>query len=160
MILHFWTSSTSSFWQQPVPHDRRNSMCGEQTPDAGHLLSASGKRVDFVADPHAAPTDPARVYAKPDDLSHNGISWRGVLLNYNQGTDGNPLDLYPAYQLYENRIYGRLVDRIGLRNVYILSAGWGLIAADLLTPYYDITFSQSAAEKQTVTMTFVCFRMM
>jgi hypothetical protein len=31
-----------------------------------------------------------------------------------------------------------------LRKVYILSAGWGLIAADFLTPYYDITFSQSA----------------
>jgi hypothetical protein len=31
-----------------------------------------------------------------------------------------------------------------LGNLFILSAGWGLIAADFLTPYYDITFSQSA----------------
>jgi hypothetical protein len=50
----------------------------------------------------------------------------------------------PAYQLYENNVYGRLVDRFGLRNVYILSAGWGLIRADFLTPSYDITFSPSA----------------
>jgi len=28
--------------------------------------------------------------------------------------------------------------------VYILSAGWGLIRSDFFTPYYDITFSQSA----------------
>lgn len=31
-----------------------------------------------------------------------------------------------------------------LGNVYILSAGRGLIAGDFLTPYYDITFSPSA----------------
>jgi hypothetical protein len=36
------------------------------------------------------------------------------------------------------------VDRFGLENVYVLSASWGLIRADFLTPYYDITFSSSA----------------
>ena len=36
------------------------------------------------------------------------------------------------------------MDRFGPKNVYILSAGWGLIRADFLTPYYDITFSPSA----------------
>ena len=59
-------------------------------------------------------------------------------------SNDNPLGLYPAYRLYRNPIYERLVDRLGLQNVYILSAGWGLIWADFLTPYYDITFSQSA----------------
>jgi hypothetical protein len=111
---------------------------------AGHLVSASGKPVDFVADPQAAPNDPGRVYVRPDDLSDDAISWRRVLLRYNQKAEGNPLGLCLAYQLYENKTYGRLVDRLGLRKVYILSAGWGLIAADFLTPYYDITFSQSA----------------
>lgn len=33
---------------------------------------------------------------------------------------------------------------LGLDHVYILSAGWGLVKSDFLTPYYDITFSQSA----------------
>ena len=56
---------------------------------------------------------------------------------------GNPLGLCPAYRLYENQTYGRLADRFG-SNLYILSAGWGLIRADFLTPYYDITFSPSA----------------
>jgi len=112
--------------------------------DAGHLVAASGKRVDFVAHPQIAPPNPDRMYARPDDLREDGTSWRQLLLKYNQNPDDNPLRLYPAYGLYENKAYGRLVDRFGLRNVYILSAGWGLIPADFLTPYYDITFSPSA----------------
>jgi hypothetical protein len=113
-------------------------------PDAGHLLTAYGKPVEFVAKPQMAPADSSRVYARPDDLSENGMSWRQVLLKYNREATGNPLRLYPAYRLYENKAYGRLVDRFGMHNVYILSAGWGLIRADFLTPTYDITFSQSA----------------
>jgi hypothetical protein len=74
-------------------------------------------------------------------LREDGISWRHFLRKYNDDAGGNPLHLYPAYQLYENRAYGRLVGRYGLRNVYVLSAGWGLIRADFLTPSYDITFS-------------------
>jgi hypothetical protein len=111
---------------------------------SGHLRTASGKLVDFVAVPNAAPTDPGRVYARPDDPSDWGESWRKVLMNYNQEPEDNPLDLYPAYMLYENKTYFRLVDRFGIKNVFILSAGWGLIRADFLTPYYDITFSPSA----------------
>jgi hypothetical protein len=113
-------------------------------PDAGHLIAANGKLVDFVAQPQIAPRDPDRVYARPDDLCEDGISWRQHLLKSNDNPGDNPLRLYPAYQLCENKAYGRLVDRFGLRNVYILSAGWGLISADFLTPCYDITFSPSA----------------
>ena len=68
------------------------------------------------------------------------------MLKYNQEAEDNPLGLYPAYQLYENEIYGRLIDHLGMSKVYILSAGWGLIAAHFLTPYYDITFSRSAED--------------
>jgi hypothetical protein len=112
-------------------------------PDAGHLVTANGKPVDFVADPQAAPADASRVYARPDDLSDTG-AWRTVLSRYNQQPGGNPLGLYPAYQLYENKVYRGLVEQFGMRNVFILSAGWGLIRADFLTPSYDITFSASA----------------
>jgi hypothetical protein len=112
--------------------------------DAGHLRSAGGKPIVFVADPQAAPADPAHLYARPDDPSGTGKSWRQVLLNYNKELDDNPIGLYPAWQLYENKAYGRLVDRLGIQKLYILSAGWGLIRADFLTPYYDITFSPSA----------------
>ena len=111
---------------------------------AGHLVSSRGNPVLFVADPQAAPADSTVEYARPDDLCENGMSWRDVLLKYNQGPQHNPLGPYPAYQLYEKRTYGHLVDRLGPQNVYILSAGWGLISAGFLTPYYDITYSQSA----------------
>jgi hypothetical protein len=46
--------------------------------------------------------------------------------------------------VYGNKVYERLADHFGGQKVFILSAGWGLIRADFLTPYYDITFSQSA----------------
>ncbi|HYR44877.1 MAG TPA: hypothetical protein VER98_17730 [Terriglobia bacterium] len=111
---------------------------------AGHLVSSDGKPVVFVADPETAPADGVHLHARPDDLCERGVSWREVLLTYNEEPRHNPLGLYPAYQLYENRTYGRLTDRFGLQNVYILSAGWGLISAGFLTPYYDITYSQSA----------------
>ena len=55
-------------------------------PDAGHLVTASGKLVDFVAHPQMAPRDLDRLYARPDDLCEDGISWRQFLLKYN-----NPL---------------------------------------------------------------------
>ncbi len=113
-------------------------------PDAGRLASSSGKSVVFVAHPESAPADGTCVYARPDDCSPNGKTWREVLLEYNEEPNNNPLRLCPAYQLYENRTYGHLVEVFGVRNVYILSAGWGLIRASFLTPYYDITFSQSA----------------
>jgi hypothetical protein len=34
-----------------------------------------------------------------------------------------------------------LVVACGLTQVFILSAGWGLVRADYLLPYYDITFA-------------------
>jgi hypothetical protein len=112
--------------------------------EAGRMKSADSKSVVFVAEPKSAPPPRAHSYARPDDMFDAGKSWREALLDYNRRAKSNPLGLYPAYRLYKNQIYERLVDRLGLNNVYILSAGWGLIRADFLTPYYDITFSQSA----------------
>jgi len=60
------------------------------------------------------------------------------------GAATNPLGLLPAYLLYAPDAYSALVDRFGVKRVFILSAGWGLIPASFLTPYYDITFSALA----------------
>lgn len=90
------------------------------------------RRVIFVADPPSTPIENGCIYARPDNLSDSGNSWREVLLEYNNSVH-NPLGLRLAYQLYGNRTYGRLVDRFGVEKVYILSAGWGLIKADFLT---------------------------
>jgi hypothetical protein len=117
--------------------------------DAGHLRTQDGKPVVFVAHPDMAPGGRAHVYARPDDASDLGKSWRDVLLEYNNPPGINPLGLLPAYRLYANETYRRLVEKLGVDQVYILSAGWGLIKSDFLTPYYDITFSTSARGDDT-----------
>jgi len=75
-----------------------------------------------VARPELAPTSDRYLYARPDDSSEKGKPWRQVLEEYNAEPGHNPLGLYRAYRLYENSIYGQLVDRFGVPNVYILSA--------------------------------------
>lgn len=40
--------------------------------------------------------------------------------------------------------YRALVDKYGVVDVYVLSAGWGLIRADFLTPQYNITLKSGA----------------
>ena len=131
-------------------------------PGAGHLRSPGGEPIIFVADPKVAPPDATHQYARPDDPFGTGLSWRQVLVNYNAAAKGNPLHLCPAYQLYNNKTYERLVDCRGAQNVYILSAGWGLIRADFLTPFYNITFTQSAESymRRRKTDRYADFRML
>ena len=120
-------------------------QCAARKNDqAGRMRDASNRLVEFVADPNIAPVSNAIVYAKPDDVSDGGLTWRERLVEYNRNNGGNPLDLFPAYQLYANPAYRALVEKYGAENVFILSAGWGLIGAEFLTPRYDITFSTAA----------------
>ena len=113
-------------------------------PDAGYLQRRDGRKVLFVADPQNAPVDTPYAYARPDDIADTGRSWRDELLRCNDAPGNNPLGLLPAWQLYENETYALLAERYGKDRLYILTAGWGLIAADFLTPKYDITFSAQA----------------
>jgi hypothetical protein len=112
--------------------------------DAGVMQTADGRAVVFVADPAGAPVQGDVIHARPDDLADDGRSWRAHLLAYNKQPGANPLGLLPAWRLYRHGAYGSLVSRHGVSNVFILSAGWGLIRADFLTPSYDITFSAQA----------------
>ena len=99
----------------------------------------------FVGNPELAPKGPGFVYARPGDPSDTGASWRERLVEYNTDrSNDNPFGLLPAGRLYANRVYGCLEGRYGLKGFYILSAGWGLIRADFLTPQYDITFNGNA----------------
>ena len=111
---------------------------------AGSLVTTRGSRVMFVAKPEESPDDRQCVYAHPDAMSDSGISWRNLLLNYNRSPGHNPLGLLPAWKLYQNPSYSGLVKKFGPERVYILSAGWGLISANFLTPNYNITFSSKA----------------
>ena len=115
----------------------------KKQPHAGHLRTLDGRKVMFVAQPKLAPTDDAQVYASPDDISDRGDSWRTILERYNAAPGENPLGLLPAWRLYKNPTYELLARRIGPERLYILSAGWGLVRADYLTPNYDITFSKA-----------------
>ena len=112
--------------------------------DAGHLRTLGGQEVLFVADPDAAPIGKNRRYARPDEWSDRGKSWRSILREYNDKPAGNPCGLLQAWQLYRPSAYEMLDRRFGRDRLYILSAGWGLIRGDYLTPAYDITFSASA----------------
>lgn len=116
---------------------------GSKQGDAPSLQTADGRSVCFVADPGSAPDD-GRLYARPDDVTESGETWRQRLVDYNAAAPNNPLGLYRAYELYNRPLYQALARHIGTDKLYILSAGWGLIAADFLTPDYDITFSSNA----------------
>jgi hypothetical protein len=111
---------------------------------AGHLQTPRGKPILFVAKPGLAPRACDFAYARPDDDSGDGQSWRQVLLRYNEAPGNNPQGLLPAYELYAKETYRLLVGHFGINNVFVLSAGWGLINASFLTPAYDITFSAAA----------------
>ena len=119
--------------------------------NAGHLVSKEGRKVMFVANPGRAPESESVVYQRPDDLESPespGRSYRDVLVEYNQRErEENPLDLLPAWKLYENQTYASLAEKFGTGNLYILSAGWGLIEAEFLTPNYDITVSTNVTFK-------------
>ena len=111
--------------------------------DAGSLRTPDERHVLFVAKPDAddAESSGSQVYARPDDKSDWGESWRSVLQEYNANQDNNPFGLLQAWSLYKEKTYGLLLDHCGPDRLYILSAGWGLIRSDFLTPDYDITFS-------------------
>lgn len=117
---------------------------GRKNDGAGYLTTKSGARVAFVGNPLSAPAKQNLVYARPDDISDRSGSWRDLVIDYNNHPSNNPLCLLPAFKLYANSVYRDLADKVGVENVFILSAGWGLIPANFLTPYYDITFSPSA----------------
>jgi hypothetical protein len=69
-------------------------------------------------------------------------------VDYNLKAAGraNPAGLWQASKLYEPAAYELLVRKFSPEKDFILSAGWGLIRSDFLTPNYDITFSSQADE--------------
>lgn len=113
---------------------------GGKKKTAGCLKTTDNQNILFVGNPNIAKETGDYVYHSPKDITDNNITWSRELSNYNN-QDTNYLNLLPAYELYNNSIYKKLVGKFGIKNVFILSAGWGLIRADFLTPNYNITFS-------------------
>ncbi len=116
---------------------------GQKRQPAGTLKGPTGEEIVFVACPELCPPDGTSGvrYCRPDDLVGPGLgTWRESLVAYNQDGE-NRHGLCTAAELYRPRIYRDLVLAFGSENVFILSAGWGLIRSDFLTPDYNITFS-------------------
>lgn len=111
-------------------------------PNAG-FKSEDNRTIRFVANPQLAPSNSRHAYARPDDVANNGETWRQRLLRYNREERDNPQGLLPAFKLYSNPAYESLVRKFGPDQIFILSAGWGLIPSTFLTPDYDITFSSA-----------------
>jgi len=111
---------------------------------AGYFRAPDGRRVLFVARPELAPSTDDLIYARPDDAAWQGLSWRELVVRYNETPNRNPHGLLSAFELYENEAYRHLTKQFRTESTYILSAGWGLISAGFLTPAYDITFSSAA----------------
>ena len=123
---------------------------GTKRPDAGYLRTSQGLPVSFVANPDKAPPSDGNLFARPDGLAEDGRSWREHLADYNSHGN-NTWGLSTAFELYAPpaapEVYRELVAALGRENVFILSAGWGLIGAGFLTPCYDITFAPEARKK-------------
>ena len=109
------------------------SAAGRQ-PHAGHMKTRDGRRVLFVADPKQAPSEPGLCHARPDSRSSFCVTWRKLVVGYNENRRNNPLGLLPAWSLYPDEIYAQLVEQLGVHKVYILSAGWGLVKSSFLIP--------------------------
>lgn len=138
------------------------SCAGSKLRSAGHMIQ-DGKKIKFVADPEEAQKKAddreSIIYRHPDDPADSGLSWREQLVKYNKDhASDNPLGLLPAWKLYKKPAYPELVHAFGNQNVFILSAGWGLISADFLTPAYDITFSRQVKEKYKKRVKGKCYK--
>jgi hypothetical protein len=76
------------------------------------------------------------LYVHPDDLIPNEKNtWRDLV---SQQEIRN--ELLPAYQLYKHSIYSSLFRHYS-DDLFIFSAGWGIVKADFRLPKYNVTFS-------------------
>ena len=99
-------------------------------------------KIEFVGKPET------KSQFRPDDNVPNSLkSWRDYLTSYNRNykiNGDNKWKLLKAWELYKNKVYKQVIDKIGEEDVFILSAGWGLVKSDFLLPSYNVTFSNSA----------------
>ena len=107
------------------------------------LRNSDGRRVLFVADPREY-QGVEFVACRPDDtLPGETATGRERVLGLNQGREPRGNILCRAAELYKHPVYGELTEEFGWENVFILSAGWGLVRGDFRLPYYNVTFSNA-----------------
>jgi hypothetical protein len=123
-------------------------QCSAAKAEGAGTFRLDGRPVKFVAHPECYSASASELPFRPDDtIPSTSTTWREHLVEYNRG-GGNPDGLFQAGKLYRPKIYQRLLDHVGIGNLFILSAGWGLIKADFLLPQYDITFARAEPWKR------------
>jgi hypothetical protein len=104
----------------------------------GKLFIHNGETINFVSNINEfTPNKPNDgLFFHPDDLIPNEkITWRNLV---SQQEIRN--DLLQTYNLYRPKIYSSLFQHFGF-DLFIFSAGWGIVRADYKLPKYDVTFS-------------------
>ena len=99
----------------------------------GNNLIYNNNEIEFVS-------KPAKEYQfRPDDIiPGENITWRKHIIQSQENSS-----LLKSYELYKPLIYKSLYDRYG-SDLYILSAGWGIVSSEFKIPKYNITFSKNA----------------
>jgi hypothetical protein len=109
-----------------------------------NLINQNKQKIKFVSAPNQCINYRSVediLFFHPDDLIENNKSGRDLILEMQNDNSY----LTKAYELYKERldikdeIYVNLYNKFK-SNLYIISAGWGIIRADFKLPNYDITF--------------------
>jgi hypothetical protein len=127
-------------------------QCANRKVANAPTLTLNGNAVHFVVKPRDEQKD-----KRPwDQIPGSDKTWIDCVKAYNETGGAIPGEyiklnigtedgrqLMQCGNLYKHPVYSELMAACGLRNVYILSAGWGLVRADKYIPNYNITFNPS-----------------
>lgn len=128
---------------------------GSKQNDAASFC-LNGETLSFIATPEEGEQNQVRPWDNVPGMNATWVScvraFNGLSNDHDWDTfvdagitlDQGNAQMYQAGQLYRPQEYHDLVEKLGKENVYILSAGWGLVRSDRLLPDYDITFSNGA----------------
>ena len=110
-----------------------------------------GKKVEFISDIESndLPNSNNSIYVNPNEAisEDSDKTWIDKLKEYNKNKL-NPNGFCQAWELYENPIYADIKKKVGKENMFIASAGWGIVKASYWLPNYDITFSRPPKGKK------------
>jgi hypothetical protein len=105
----------------------------------GESLIFNSNEILFVANPQKTERINNKIYYHPDEkINNTNKTWREYVIE-------NQSAFLKAYELYFNDIYRKLYSSFG-SDLFILSAGWGIVNSEFNLPKYDITFSKQAEE--------------
>jgi hypothetical protein len=100
----------------------------------GENLVYKNNEITFVS----SPKEESINHFRPDsEIPNEKRTWREYVNSQENS------DLLESHKLYKPKIYNLLYQKYE-SNLFILSAGWGIISSEFKVPKYDITFSKKA----------------